>query len=294
MTFKNQKEEVMEIELTSYGKHLLSKGKFKPSYYAFFDDDILYDAEYTGEAEEQNNAQPRILEETPRTRVQTNFSGVETEVERQIELSRSNNKSLKDSFQPTSEKDYILSSPLGKSSLSSEYSPSWDIVIHGASFTQQFIIETSDERKLLRVPQMNLEELNYTTSVVDGSLTTNDLTNSSSNIITDHGEEAASFQDYYENGNVIKINHKDIIIELDELHTDSLSENYDIEIFLREYEDVVKDGVSVKVETLVPLSFMKGLEDNIVDGLYVERDLQDSQVELAETYVENYLEIMID
>ena len=84
MTFKNQKEEVIEIELTSYGKYLLSKGKFKPEYYAFFDDDVLYDAEYAGAAEEQNYAQTRILEETPRTRVQTVFSGIETEVKKQI------------------------------------------------------------------------------------------------------------------------------------------------------------------------------------------------------------------
>ena len=61
MTFKNQKEEVIEIELTSYGKHLLSKGKFKPAFYAFFDDDILYDSEYAGSEEAQNYAQTRIL-----------------------------------------------------------------------------------------------------------------------------------------------------------------------------------------------------------------------------------------
>ena len=85
MTFKNQKEEVIEIELTSYGKHLLSKGKFRPTYYAFFDDDILYDSEYAGLVEEQNYAQTRILEETPRMRVQTTYTGLETEIEKQIE-----------------------------------------------------------------------------------------------------------------------------------------------------------------------------------------------------------------
>ena len=39
MTFFNKKEEILEIKLTSFGKHLLSCGKFKPAYYKFFDND---------------------------------------------------------------------------------------------------------------------------------------------------------------------------------------------------------------------------------------------------------------
>ena len=38
MAFFNKKEEVMDIELTQYGKYLLSQGKFKPVFYAFFDE----------------------------------------------------------------------------------------------------------------------------------------------------------------------------------------------------------------------------------------------------------------
>ena len=46
MRFFDKKEEVLDIELTQYGKHLLSRGKFKPTYYAFFDNNVLYDPEY--------------------------------------------------------------------------------------------------------------------------------------------------------------------------------------------------------------------------------------------------------
>ena len=42
MGFSNKKEDVVYMELTPYGRHLLSIGKLKPEYYAFFDDDILY------------------------------------------------------------------------------------------------------------------------------------------------------------------------------------------------------------------------------------------------------------
>ena len=87
MEFFNRKEEVLDVELTQYGKYLLSIGKFKPSYYAFFDDDIIYDIRYQGLApnnsiiegspvENQKDAQKRI-QETPRVKVQHNFITVD-------------------------------------------------------------------------------------------------------------------------------------------------------------------------------------------------------------------------
>ena len=69
MSFFNKKEDVIDIQLTQYGKHLLSKGKFKPVSYAFFDEDILYDAKYANITEEQNEAQTRI-EATPYLKTQ--------------------------------------------------------------------------------------------------------------------------------------------------------------------------------------------------------------------------------
>ena len=43
MEFFDKKEEVLDVQLTEYGKYLLSTGRMRPVYYAFFDDDILYD-----------------------------------------------------------------------------------------------------------------------------------------------------------------------------------------------------------------------------------------------------------
>lgn len=277
MTFKNQKEEVLEIELTSYGKHLLSKGKFKPTFYAFFDDDIIYDAEYGGEAEEQNKAQARILEETPRIRVQTNYSGVETEVEKQIESARANNKDLKDAFQATKEKHYSLAAPLGNSSIASDFAPSWDVTLHGSEFTQQKRVKKGDHQTT-QIPQMEIKDLLYKASIVKKQ-----ITQPVSNILDTNYE-------VYENGNSIEVEHDDFILEIDELHTDSLKENYDIEVFIVE-EDTVNGNA---VETLVPLSFKKQRQGNIVDGILLDEVEKNSIVELDETYVEYYLDIDFD
>ena len=40
MEFFDRKQEVIDIQLTPYGKYLLSKGKLRPKFYAFFDKDV--------------------------------------------------------------------------------------------------------------------------------------------------------------------------------------------------------------------------------------------------------------
>ena len=78
MEFFNAKEEVIDIQLTQHGKRILAKGLFKPVYYAFYDDDIIYDVRYASatssnsqrglQLEEQSEATERIFE-TPRLKV---------------------------------------------------------------------------------------------------------------------------------------------------------------------------------------------------------------------------------
>lgn len=282
MTFKNKKEEVIEIELTSFGKHLLSNGKFQPTYYSFFDDDVLYDAAFAGSPEEQNYSQVRILEETPVMRTQVHYTGAETEIERQIEWSRSDGTSLKESFQPTRERSYAMSTPLGRSSYSSEYFPSWDITIYGAKFSQVSSVKADPAHQTLRIPQLLTEDLEFKTSVVDEVIGT-----PIGDPETGHAEEVENYQVSYENGNYIQISHKNIVIEVDELHTDSLFENYDVEFFLVE-------GEQPEAETLIPLVFTKDAGSNVVNGILRDPQEEPATMELDNTFAEYYLNIDID
>ena len=54
MKFLNKKEQVIDLEITPYGKSLLARGKFRPAFYAFYDRDVVYDSEYGGVIEVQN------------------------------------------------------------------------------------------------------------------------------------------------------------------------------------------------------------------------------------------------
>jgi hypothetical protein len=92
----DQKEEVMTVELTKYGRKLLGLGIFQPEYYAFFDDTVIYDVGYANFSEIQNESKGRILD-----------------------------KSLTISALNTVEDIYLP--PLGKSSVDSDYAPAWEL-----------------------------------------------------------------------------------------------------------------------------------------------------------------------
>ena len=76
--FFNRKEEVLDLKLTKHGERLLREGKLEPVFYAFFDDDIIYDVRYASatssasqrglQMEEQSEIAKRIFE-TPRLKV---------------------------------------------------------------------------------------------------------------------------------------------------------------------------------------------------------------------------------
>jgi hypothetical protein len=79
MSLFDSKQEVINIELTSHGKKLLAQGKLSPKYYAFFDDDVIYDYSYAALTESANGeADVRIRKQTPY--LKTNYSVLGQEV----------------------------------------------------------------------------------------------------------------------------------------------------------------------------------------------------------------------
>ena len=83
MEFFNKQQDVINVELTSYGKQLLSRGMFKPVYYAFSDDGVMYDGQWMSGSNgdsEQSYIEQRIQEETPRLKTQYRKVGSERAV----------------------------------------------------------------------------------------------------------------------------------------------------------------------------------------------------------------------
>lgn len=138
MTFFNQKEEVMDIKLTQFGKDCLSRGSFRPVYYQFFDDGILYNAANGKISETQNQAEIRILNETPRLKTQHLVHSVENQYYIDDDLIIAGTKErfepLRRNLDPDIQ-DKTLSYPLGEFDVRSINFPRFSVVSLGAEMT---------------------------------------------------------------------------------------------------------------------------------------------------------------
>ena len=172
MEFFNKQEEVIDLQLTQYGKWLLSLGRFKPVYYAFYDDDITYDNRYTGKSERQNATEPRI-KDAARPKAQHTWTGLETQVkkinreirEKVLSGESSIEKELRNPrIQPAAEKVHALSMPIGTTALSTHKAPAWNAKIYEPTKLQGEVrYLTGSTAQPQRIPQLNFNSLYKTT-----------------------------------------------------------------------------------------------------------------------------------
>jgi len=294
MEFFNKKEDVLEIKLTQYGKYLLSRGKFKPHYYAFFDDNILYDQQYSGRntAEAQNQIEGRIQEDTPTLRTQYVYSGIETEIVKINEAVRSGQEMLgSDKIQPSAEKHFALSSPLGNSELGNKNAPAL-----GVRFLNNEISSSTGyitgSYPTLKIPQLECHVI-YETEVGDTS---------DGSGMTPGAENAEHSTTTFPDGTFISITPDYLLIEIKENNTDCLKENFDIEIFIIEDEDVsgsimtpgLPSATKYKKESWNPLSFLKEYEE-VVDDILIDPIPQNQRISnVNANYVEYFLDVRTD
>ena len=149
MTFFDKKQDVLKIELTPYGRSLLSNGKLMPKYYAFFDDDIVYDISAIGGTEDQDAIKNRILNETPRLRPQRDLTSPENLI--------SNFERGESSSRPFSEVQLnYLTEPLGTSDGTERNASSWHLTtILGEIDSSESTYDVSGSY-LRQIPQVNM------------------------------------------------------------------------------------------------------------------------------------------
>lgn len=138
MSFFDKKEEVLELKLTPYGRHLLSQGKLKPAFYAFLDDDIIYDSAAAGFTESNHEVKNRIIDETPCLKPHYTMNSVETTINEyevdELELAKARtidnyvNEYL-NSYRPVTDLNLkYLQNTIGTSDSAKNNSPRWDLV----------------------------------------------------------------------------------------------------------------------------------------------------------------------
>jgi hypothetical protein len=300
MRFLDQKEEVIKIKITPFGKYLISRGKFDPAYYAFFDDDIIYDSSYlsgTGNTGElQNSIEVRILDETPRFEGQTKFEGAEATVFSKFP------EQLDESFPGISKKiadesyniatvespinQYYLQTPLGKSAYNSEKAPYFSLEALTGSFLTASISGESGSGyynhhsgTIEFIPQVDLE-------VTNGIWLSKDADSFDPTANTPQDDEFFdSFYRFELDGSTLFYDKKRAFFKLEEGNTEFKKENFDIEVFeiiTQKVKDPDDPDKEIPKSNLRKLSFAQeedALNPSFVDyffNLKLDNEIDDS------------------
>ena len=257
--FFNQKEEVVNIELTPFGKEQFSKGIFSPAFYAFYDSSIIYDGAYANITETQNQITNRITNETPRLKPNTKFS---TEPGSVYSLMTANDK---DTLVQNVSSSAPFMRTLGSSDPNSEHLPSWSVEV------------------------LDLSDSGLNSGVIykmDGT-----IPQMSATLNIDYREAEEGFLDL--------VGSESLILDVQELNTIfKTNGNFDIEVYKTNEEDggrieslgfINRDSqdfnnLSSQADPYILANALNGNSEEIIQGFPV----------LNESYVEFYLDISTD
>ena len=289
MSFFNKKEEVIHFKLTPYGRYLLSLGKMKPKYYAFFDDNILYAPEHANFEEKQNDTEPRIQDNTPYSHAQHAYSSVEKNLNSLKRNCRTGYDEISRE-QHYADKIYSLSAPIGNADTGTEFAPAWQTQLLRSEL-KRFKTVMTGSFPTMKIPQIDID-VTYDIKILDKSEASAYVPKDSMSYISN------TFPD----GSAIAIEGEMVLADIIEKNTDYLKDNFEIEVFQIEREitsgSVHTPGVSDsrRREVLIPLSFLKQPERIVDDFLLDDDEVEkiDPLFQLDETYADYFFSINVD
>tara|TARA_B100001094_G_C18102411_1_gene756507 strand:- start:36 stop:1109 length:1074 start_codon:yes stop_codon:yes gene_type:complete len=305
MRFFNSKEEVLDIQLTRYGRSLLSQGKFKPTYYAFYDNGVLYNEQFIQGSAVKNDltaqigAETRIQDETPYFRTQANFTGLDEFIFNDINDLDLVSDEVDMSRLAVYEKLTVLPSSLGTISLDSENSPAYKIrfiegVIKDLEFDITGAVRTEDvplpnttqttSQQLLNIPQLELDIEFKVSAERRGTEPKFEF------------DAALTPDTVYSDSAQVYVGPDQLIFVIEEENATFDYENFDIEV----YE--IKEGAGNLGEPILePLSFVKPVQNVINNQLIDQKEAErlagrpdGTPPELDPTYVEYFFNVNTD
>jgi hypothetical protein len=279
-TFLNKKEQVIDLKLTSYGHYLFSIGSFKPEYYAFFDDNIIYDGAYMGISESQNSIIGRIKDETPYIESLVLFADAEKEVTKapselvnffEVDITPTRKLPRKDIFK--------FDRAIGDAFLDGktpDIAPAWKVVLLSGKINS---VTERDAANNSSIPQINISA-DYGTRLLSSNL---DFNPGSVGGIVD---QTPSFAD----GKSIATQAQNLLFYVEEMNTEILTENFEIEIF-----HMVTGSTTGSLEK----KFFQSKKPQIVDGMMVadrpySADIDSVSISDAEYYFNLSIDAEVD
>jgi len=252
--FFNKKEEILEVQLTEYGKYLLSIGKLDPVYYGFYDDEILYNSEYADvSGEPQNAIDQRIRHETPNLKVIPTCTSAEGRVDRFIESVTdalgSDSSDPADNTEALHQESFTARSnftsyPIGTGDISSTKTAAWSIsaLKNTIDSATDYIITNPlssvaglNDGVITHIPQLSLE-LDYKIFYQQGEF---------------KSDAISGYLDSSEPNIYLSMKEDYLVLEILEGNTNFEKENFEVEVFFDSAGSSTTPGPS----TLEQMSF---------------------------------------
>tara|TARA_R110001583_G_scaffold22775_1_gene84956 strand:- start:10000 stop:11055 length:1056 start_codon:yes stop_codon:yes gene_type:complete len=293
-TFFDQKQDVLDVELTKYGEYLLSLGKFNPVYYSFFDNNVLYDSRYAGYSSSQNDLEPRIQEETPSTRTQYSFEGRGEQV-LAYNASIADQPHLREDerirFPSTADKHFTsLNAPLGQSDLSSTRAPAWSMRFYNGKVANSSTTYTGSHAPL-KIPQIDAT-IKYNTKLMSTEIGNETVEVDGAVVQSSYNQpvesEPALSEGIFPDGSYVAVEGDYILLDLQEINSLYERENFDIEVY--EIQTETLDSGDTR-DNLIPMKFKKQTEQ-VVNNILVDQEV--SSFTPTPNYVEYFFDIVVD
>ncbi len=269
MEFFNKKEEVIDIQLTQFGKNLLSRGFFKPVYYQMFDDDVMYNTETAGFKEHQNDAESRILEETPKLKTLYLTTGVETKYYIEEEKIISGELARYETVRPRAEpliQEKILLYPLHSSEKNNQAAPRFSLTSHFLDFKKDvYFLSLTGSGVQKNIPQLDLAPA-YKFKRVES-----EKEEESSMIDDETFIDLLSREVTFADNTKIKMTSEDIVLDLEEYNAFYGLDNFTVELYEIE-EAIGADEIESlrKIEKLEEINTLFHIKtDEHVDKIHI-------------------------
>jgi uncharacterized protein YozE (UPF0346 family) len=302
-TFFNQKQDVIDIELTKYGEYLLSIGKFSPKYYSFYDNGVIYDTRYAAISSSQNQNEGRIQSETPSLRTQHSFEGRAEQITKHnafVDDRPHLREDQKIRIASTTEKNFgALYSPLGNSDLSSEEAPLWDMKFYHNEMLNWEINYTGSQITR-KTPQIE-SSITYKTKIKSTQNKPPRPEGAEAEPVLDEDgivvpggiyqpieSEPVLAEGIFDDGTFVEVEADYILLDLLEENAEYKMENFDIEVYEIKTETLANGTTR---DELIPMKFKKKSQ-SIVDGILV--DSEQENIELDPSYVEYFFDVFVD
>lgn len=274
MSFLDKKEQVLDIELTQYGKFLFANGKFEPKFYSFSDTNI----NYHNISGKQNDIEDRIKENAT-FEAQTIFSSLNNKIKK-INFNEIGLDDIRIVAEPINNNIFISS--LGTMSSNSSYAPSFNVSLLKGEISGNISYLTGNFY-YEKIPQINID--------IPYDIIISDKLEKNMEFISDSDTISDGIIDYkeLENGETIQINNNFILLSILENNQNYLKDNFDIEVY--EETTFYDDGLNEK-KYLKPLYFREKIEQ-IKNNILLEPQ-EEEEKEFTPQFAEHYIDIKVD